>query len=40
MADRNPVDSPVVHDRAREAVDSARGYNYQILQSVLAWLNL
>jgi hypothetical protein len=40
MADRNPVDSPLAHDIGREAVDSARGYNYQILHSVLAWLQL
>src|SRR5438046_2396772 len=40
MADRDPVDSPLAHDIGREAVDSARGYNYQILHSVLAWLQL
>ncbi len=31
---------PLVNDPAREAVDTMRGYSYQILRSVLAWVEL
>src|SRR5688572_27994969 len=36
-----PVEpDPLVNDRAREAVDSIRGYSYQILRSIRVWLDL
>ena len=31
---------PVVHDVSREAVDSLRGYSYQILRSIQVWIEL
>lgn len=31
---------PLEHDPAREAVDSMRGYSYQILSSVIVWMGL
>ena len=31
---------PLEHDTAREAVDSMRGYSYQVLSSVLVWIGL
>ena len=32
--------APLQSDKKRQAVDSMRGYDYQILCSVLDWLNL
>lgn len=40
MSDQEENNGPIVHDPAREAVSALRGYTYQILQSVLAWLGL
>ena len=34
------ISEPLENDSLREAVHSMRGYNYQILRSVLAWINL
>ena len=31
---------PLANDPAREAVDSLRGYSYQMLRSIDAWLDL
>ncbi|NEH55459.1 hypothetical protein GR198_06830 [Rhizobium leguminosarum] len=38
--DENPDPIPLVNDAAREAVDAMRGYSYQILHSIEAWLDL
>lgn len=32
--------SEFAHNTSREAVDAMRGYSYQILRSVLAWIGL
>lgn len=31
---------PIAHDKTREAVDSLRGYSYQILRSIEVWIEL
>lgn len=36
----DPTSSPVVGDKAREAVAALRGYAYQLYASALAWLDL
>lgn len=38
---RSTIDNrPLINEPSREAVAALRGYSYQILQSVLAWINL
>ncbi|WP_102033132.1 hypothetical protein [Sinorhizobium medicae] len=38
--DTNPSITLLANDPAREAVDSMRGYSYQVLRSIEAWLDL
>lgn len=35
-----PTLRPLVHDKGREAVDSIRGYFYQVLRSIQVWMDL
>ncbi|MDP6876126.1 MAG: hypothetical protein QF521_21585, partial [Alphaproteobacteria bacterium] len=40
MPDPDDNNKPLVNDPAREAVATMRGYSYQVLCSVLAWINI
>lgn len=40
MSKLPPSRTALVNDPAREATDTMRGYSYQVLRSVLVWIEL